>query len=462
MLNLVTILICTVTWHICCGKENPLSSKDPAADLQVSSFQRSSSDSGVPTKFWAPSLTGPLPTNAWYFNIFLQFDCNAMYLTNVALQYNRWMNFVLPNGEDNNNNVFVFPHIYIARSNGLNVINPWVETTATQVQSSFDPTVEPIVLGSSSITNTPHVVSAFDDLSTTLSWAENKMYAPIVRGMAFTTMVYNGEVTASVSSVQIAKVVRADGNAIDCSSTNFTTVASEIEVSFVQSDATYIVFYERPTAVLCSASSASFKLESASQYVGALRIALSNNCTYGFNTHHCPQDNLSSQTGVNQSAFASLLRENYATYPVGGEIAYVVDDAKNAATLTFEYQTKTMNENVNKRGISGASAGQLLSFTMPHHRNYLIDSSAVVSEIASHHTIRGVAKPYLGATWTFTESLTPLQFEASKPVSPEKLQLIIDSIKTDADYDLPLNYQLGAGKINCLGTLLDLFYTVVD
>lgn len=402
----------------------PFSTKDPFSDLKVPSFQRMAGDSGVPTSFWSRTLLDgrSLPTNAW------------------------WMNFVLPNGEDDNNNVFVFPHIHIARKYGLTVVNPFVATSGTQAQSNFDPIVEPIVLGSPDITNQPHVVSDFDVLSTTLSWGN--MYAPIIRGMAFSTMIYNGAVSASVSSSQIAKSVKVDGVLQDCSSNgNNSFTASEVEVSFIQSDATYLVFFDGPTALSCSASASSFVVSTASAYDGAVRVALSNNCTYGFNTHHCPQENLSAQTGVDQSAYSALLRGNFATYPVGGLIDYSVDETLNLATINFEYKTATMD-----KATPQDDKGELLMFTLPHHRDSF--ASASIIPVGHHRTLRGVAKPLLGSKWTLLEKLTPLQFEASNPVPADKKAAIIEALQGEADYDLPLNYQVGAGDTYFSGKMI--------
>lgn len=417
---------------------SPFSTKDPEVDLKIPSVQRTSNDFGTTTSFWSSNLLDgrPLPTNAW------------------------WMNFVLPVGEDVNNNVYGFPYVFIAKSNGLNVINPYIASSTMQVQSFFDPAdslLAPIVLGSPQI-NSPHVVSGFDVLSTTVSWSDSSMYSTIIRGDSFATMIYNGKVSASVSSAQVPISIKYDGVSLNCSVSSTSTV-TEVEVTFQLSDTTYLIFFDGPTEVKYSAESY-FTISSTSPYTGAVRVALTNNCTYGTNPHHCPQENLNSRTGLNQTSFTTLIRENYRTYVISGDVNYSIDENTKQASVSFDYTTKSMSQSSSITQGSTASGNGLLLYTMPHHRDSLASSMNEVYEYGSHRTIRGLAKPLLVLSdnsifsMKFTEPITALTFSYDNPIDSTKIEDIRASLKNDASYDLPLNYQLGAGDTYFSGKMI--------
>ncbi len=385
---------------------DPLSTLDPRSVLP--SVSRTDT-TGTPSKYLSALLSSgaPLPTNSWF------------------------MNFVLPPGEDLTNNVFTFPSVHMATSAGLSVSDPWVDANEVQQQANFDPVVEPVLIGSSEI-DEPYQLLSFDDLTATLDW-DGKMTTTVARGQAFTTMRYDGSVTAQISTSQTMSSMTVDGEDFTCGD-NTTSLASEVLVSFIQSDATYLIHFSTPAELICSES---FSLQTKSAYSGYVQLALANNCTTGFNAHHCADFDM--HEPADQSEWLQMLRDSVGVYVTGGEVSYEVDD--DEAVISFEYSTETVL----------SSQVELLMLSMPHHRGAGLSTA---TETSFFKTIRGAAKAHLGSTWTMKEKLSPNELSAPRPISDEFRDEVLSALKADSTYDLAENYQLGAGDTYFSGKMI--------
>ncbi len=116
----------------------------------------------APTGFWG-DVDGPRPTNTW------------------------WLGFVLEGGDAT---VFPYPYYVRAAADGIDAGLPHLITAQNSVQTGVADWVR---LGS---VQTPdsRAVSDWDDLSVTMTWsaAAGTMSAPVVSGMPYVTMIYDG------------------------------------------------------------------------------------------------------------------------------------------------------------------------------------------------------------------------------------------------------------------------------
>jgi hypothetical protein len=209
-----------------------------------------------------------------------------------------------------------------------------------------------------------------------------KMTSSLVRGMPYGTMHYyyhhprhgsddlmqhgpfgkNGTLPTVVSQIGVTSPPRVDSTTreMKCSTShkegNETLVHSSIEVSFWESDYTWLIFYSVPVYVRCYqadpgttdaafviqvtrlasdpiSSSSSTSSDDQEPIVLTSRIALMNNCTRGTNPSHCVRGEPS-----NQTEWGALLHKHARVFPgKHSKIDYTFfsDEEENGGEYSF-------------------------------------------------------------------------------------------------------------------------------
>jgi endoglucanase Acf2 len=103
--------------------------------------------------------------------------------------------------------------------------------------------------------------------------------------------------------------------------------------------------------------------------------------------------------------------------------------------------------------------------SLPHHRR-LFDSATASGLVSStrHTTVRGPATPIVSAAWVMVYNLTNIGFGAPRDVGESFKPLIkqalldqsigVNGTSPDISYDIPLNYQIGAGDTYFSGKMI--------
>ena len=209
-------------------------------------------------------------------------------------------------------------------------------------------------------------------------------------------------------------------------------VHGEVELTFGQSDYTWLVFVSRPVYVQCVIPAAQAAPEFvpgqpvasagvvfALQFLDAesshddqsdlvIRMALANDCTHGTNPMSCGRAGSRDGDHVNQTAYTSLLRQHADLYP-GPDTDVSFDFVKNETTgetvathLKFNWNVQSMkhgeifDDQIDNQAdtvpvLEGGSKGELqmkereegkanlLMYALPHHQDMIEESSILAA-----------------------------------------------------------------------------------
>lgn len=327
-----------------------------------------------------------------------------------------------------------------------------------------------------------------------LEWAgeESSMSTNIIRGMPYVTMEYNQtEISTTLptiysynglsSNVQIdlesayepdtaskpKLVCGIEGSALHRGNT--VGVQSHLHLHMMNSDFTWMVFFNKPVKVKCTNPNGvtdpklrDFKLsvveisdeaeESADTNL-VVRVALLDQCTTGESTikQHCLERN--AQT--DPEGYEKLLKANAHAIP-------------NAPTIDFEYSTSSSDmteidtEDAAKIHIdwdatstSQGNVDDLLMFGLPHHLESISgDDNATITDFCVH-SFHGNTCLVQNSKWTLEEALgSPLSFLAPRPPKAEFIPTISEYLSKDISFQLSDNRLRGASDTYFTGKIL--------
>merc|ERR1719481_1013060 len=272
-------------------------------------------------------LTGkPYPTNVW------------------------WQNMVLNDGDLIN---VVNPYIVKTLSDGLHVGIPAVYDDANYVASAFH---DNIIISSTEGAG-GHVVTAYDELSVTVQW-DSGLSAPIVRGMPYVTMFYDGktpELTFEGAVLSPSGFVSGTRFEVTLNNNQKWIIYTSTEVKFGVSGST---------------------LTALEPMSGSLRAAgMTEGTQYDVEALDSHADKI----------------------PVGGTISTEVEG--DVADMRFNWITE--------------GSGELLMMALRHHLDTLTNAQV-------GHTIqvlKGEMVGIPGDVWYFLEPLTTITWGAPRPVA---------------------------------------------
>ena len=427
----------------------------------------------------------PLPTNSWLESLFL--------------------------GEINtgpNNRVFQVPYIIDTNGyiQGVRAHPAHVQANSRQVEMTFEDrngltlgaveTFGPQFFLYHNNTIVPHGVAR---LSAVLEWSrapsivekdskKPTMRAAIVRGAPYLTMEYfDATPRIFVQHVLAADPVADNFHVLKCGtrlgefSAQPVLVTKELRLQFDTADTTWLVFVSEPTEFVCSNVVAnhskplapgeidpndegwelkvdSFELRAIKPMShGMMRAAMVNNCTFGQNPITCEAKGKPRKN----DAFAQIIREHADIYPTGEcdiNFVFPVDStAEEELRLQFNWRPASMRELKGKLGKTPGDAVELIMFALPHHQESIlpiVGSSNEVIKVGCLPTIHGEACLIKGGEWSLLERLHQIRFTAPRPPRGEMLGDIRKAVERDLHFQIPINYQIGAGDTYFSGKML--------
>eukprot|EP00471_Norrisiella_sphaerica_P008556 CAMPEP_0184503066 /NCGR_PEP_ID=MMETSP0113_2-20130426/51615_1 /TAXON_ID=91329 /ORGANISM="Norrisiella sphaerica, Strain BC52" /LENGTH=838 /DNA_ID=CAMNT_0026892479 /DNA_START=79 /DNA_END=2595 /DNA_ORIENTATION=- len=357
-----------------------------------------------------------------------------------------WENFVIGTGVDGNNVVTTLPYLAQATSSSVDLFYPYTNmATKTQYQLGFDQVVGRLSIGAQTGEDGGHVIDSFTDLGVTLKFDFEKdgvMKTHVVQGSPYVSYEYK-EATPLITSGQILRRYLVNNVESKCSD---NTIKGEIfEFSLLQFDETWRVYAFPAIEFVCTASNPPMALQAAKPYTGVLRVALSNNCTFGQSAHHCKGDGKGGYITSHPKGYGDYLYKHSSAMVTGGSVNYSFSGS--TAKVNFNWDVKQLGE----------KAVEPLMMTMPHHRDIMDSSFEGMADlsVASHKSIHGIQRLAVGSQWPCIEQLSDIMWHAPRDVEDEEQKdAILKALKTDLKYDLPWNYQTGTGDPYNAGKML--------
>jgi hypothetical protein len=293
------------------------------------------------------------------------------------------------------------------------------------------------------------------------------------------------------------KLTCSQNGASSSASAESTWVENDIQLQFLQSDFTWLVFVSKPVRVRCLVPSAKkvpefvpgnavpspgivFALqflmddddkddEESDDFI--VRAAMVNDCTYGRNPSTC----VSSQRTQNPEAYAALLREHANFYPgPKPHVAFDFDTPTNnnnnnstpTSTIKFDWDVQNMNGTQ-----SGMPSNGLIMFALPHHQDMIEGSNGSIGEASQRPafpmaadkdegsdaekqrfcivSLLGPVCLVQGSTWELKEERRWTSFRAPRPPQNDTLPVLVEAFRKDLSFKLPSYFRQGAGDTVC-------------
>lgn len=448
----------------------PFSTLDPVHDLGLYSLSRPDGSS-PPASILRDTKQRALPTNTWYQNL------------------------LMAKGEPNSvHRAYPMPYVVdtVGPIPGLRAHPNHLVASTTVVQLSF---VEShgLTLGAAAANESKseppsrqYSVVSTTALAVTLEWNALPMSASIVKGMPYTTMHYPKPLSSLLptisSEVKLVAVPLVDGKgALDCRDGKAGRVESELELSFAESDFTWLVFFSQPVMVKCiehpegiDESAVMFQVvelaetdEEINTEALTVRTALLNNCTNGENQVFCAHRESANQ--IQKSA--KLLRERAHLYPgPRADVHYDIDNENDEAVLKFDWDVQNtkvqwrdeadplesgLRRDKTASDEESQASHELIAYALPHHLHRMsADYMPWRNDSFCTQSLIGSICLVSGSSWKLVEDLPSIAFQAPRPPRPDTLSALSDALPTDLSFQLPEYYQRGAGDTYFSGKML--------
>ena len=328
-----------------------------------------------------------------------------------------------------------------------------------------------------------------------LEWSgeESSMSTNIIRGMPYVTMEYNQTELAATtptiysynglsSKVQIdletafepdktskpKLVCGVEGSALHRGNT--VVVRNHLHLHMINSDFTWMVFFNKPVKVKCSNPNGGtdpklrdFKLsvveildeveEETADKKLVVRVALLDQCTSGHSSiqQHCLERN----AHVDPEGYEKLLKASAHAIPNSPSIAFEYSapsfdssamDAEDVAKIHIDWDATSS---------TGGNIDDLLMFGLPHHLESISgETNATITDFCVH-SFHGNTCLVQDSKWTLEEALgASLSFFAPRPPKAEFIPSIAKYLKEDISFQLSDNTLRGASDTYFSGKIL--------
>lgn len=267
-------------------------------------------------------------------------------------------------------------------------------------------------------------LKSYDDFSATLLWEQNggtgSMEAPIVRGMPYVTMVYNG-LTPAITNFSPG-IIEINGKSIDevkkitigGGNVATLTLAGAAQPSIGPS--TWVLYASETVTFDCCPTSLTAEAMSGG-YKGYIRLA-----------YVTTRDNDPNYS--NKDKRIAVLKNCAPYYPTGGTFNAAIDSGSpDKATMTFTWKT-------NKKPPSPQS---FCMYALPHQLDLL---PASLQNLLAVNVLKGTMIGVYGTTWTMTENLITFDWNGTRNLanlSKDKCDQLFNTLVDD-------------NKVLCTGT----------
>lgn len=301
-----------------------------------------------------------------------------------------WTNLVLEKGESI---VTTLPYAFRLLQGKVHVSYPFRVVMPKIIQNGF---ISQMVLSSASSSSEhasaplDHQVVGFDSFSTTVRFSRNQQEEFslfLVRGSPYVTLEYKNSIPTidgfeGLTVTRIKKLenqIYMNGDQVDFAV--FTVMLSNGQ--------TWSVYASDPALELELGSDG--KISSDKPFTGVLRAAVS----LDFNVQ-------------------PFLLEAAPYYPIGGDVDYTIDAAKNVANLQFKWKTRRFAASGLKE--EDVASEKLLMLALPHHMDILATESnnTTVNKVDSnirYTSIKGMMLGVYGAVWHLQETLPDVAWD---------------------------------------------------
>lgn len=442
---------------------------DPVHDLLLPSYIRDP-ETGPPKHLFAEkpdfesSVHRPYPTNAWYQNL------------------------LMLRGEPSNvHRVYSVPYLLdvVGYIPGLRAHANHILASTSVLQLTFMEEFGLTLGAAEDFSKTTsqkglshqYTILETTELGLTLKWNVMNMTSTIVKGMPYTTMEYFERSTRSETGEKILPTISSpvglahapivDSNSkLDCTGTGTSAlVEKELELRFLESDYTWLVFFSEPVTVRCYSPG-----RTIIQVVGhksedsplIVRAALLNSCTTSNNCRIGLGDRLPEENQVTE--YASILRSRAAFYPGRAtSVSYKIEDGAEIADLILDWDVKVIPGLLDESAVQKRSLRQLdealhepslIMFGLPHHLDTFGPSRRPDGVNYCRSSLNGPTCLVEGATWTLKEDLPVIGLQAPRPPRAEYLPSLSEALVHDMNYSLPKFFERGAGDTYFSGKML--------
>lgn len=347
---------------------------------------------------------------------------------------------------------------------------PVTQTSTNNVQMVHD-AKNGVKLGALGLNSSYHVDQEehLSALGVTMRWdydieKDAYMKTHIVRGMPYTTMIYSGGILPSIfsfngpasnpvidnyNSTQLVCGLYEDKKISNATS---AMVQEKIQLHFINSDFTWMVFFSQPVEIECGITSGDEKLAQFQLNVKSyekddeelvVRMALMNACTTGQANikQHCTE--MESLLG----GYAALIEESSSVFPTSPavHIEYPSSESANKISLMkFDWNPDSMDGSLGKEG--------LIMFAMPNHQEKMVDGQITKNCVNTFHGKTCLVK---GSKWSLAEDLSQTQsFVAHRPPVARAIKALASAVSKDLDYKLSDNLHRGAADTYFSGKIL--------
>jgi len=314
-----------------------------------------------------------------------------------------WINLVL----GGNNPIKTFPYLMRVNNNkGFGLCYPGRTSTKGYIVETM---LENLSVGSRETVGSRQVMS-HDDLSVTVQFtsdANSRMVSPIVRGQAYHTVEYTN-LSPQLSTIHAITGVNGGGNPGTVSGTKLKLALNNGQ--------TWIIYSSSSITWTISGTN----IQANSRFTGTLRVAYI----------------------MNPASHESIFDQYSGAYPSGGKVTYSIQSAqpKDLATLRFRFTKK--------------GSGNLMMFTLPHHRDVLQNPSYVTPQVR-YRSIKGYCDAIIGDEWVLQEKLVnDIGFYGRYTISDKDVGTLRAALQGDQNsYPSPKDPYFGGKAVARLGRL---------
>eukprot|EP00979_Chaetoceros_neogracilis_P008553 scaffold1904_cov280-Chaetoceros_neogracile.AAC.15 len=232
-----------------------------------------------------------------------------------------------------------------------------------------------------------------------------------------------------------------------------------------QENLTWLIFASDPITLTLDRSKRS--IQSDEKFTGIIRFALLPPPLEGNSISKI--GNQYKSFSLSESIGVKRLIYHAHSYPVGADITWSFKDVPTSpsyqllnknhkdvvnnfedlvegvtvGTINFEYQIKSMHDDIHSRSSTTTQDESLLMLALPHHAQVLPSNSILKDFDLQYQCIKGPMTPIIDNTWSYDEHLTNTKFDSDQDVrniqrlDTQTKQFILDQVELDLGRVLP-------------------------